>query len=304
MISPEQAVDGINEAFGSPHARALHAKGTLCRAMWTATPEAAGLTSAAHMQGRPVEATVRYSNGSGDPNSRDYAPDVRGMAVAFHLPGGSRTDISAQTSPRFPFSTPDAFVELIRANKPGVGVLWKVPVFLARHPRSLLALPAAAPTLRPPDSYLGREYYAIHAYKWVDADGSEQYVRYTWLPEAPGSRLTPWAAKRLGPDYLQQEIRGRLERGAARFDLELQLAEPGDPVDDPSKGWPSERRRVKAGTLEITDLETERETGGDVLVFDPTRVTDGIELSDGSGPAIPPRRLFRLSGTALGSRAR
>jgi catalase len=31
--------------------------------------------------------------------------------------------------------------------------------------------------------------------------------------------------------------------------------------------------------LEITALETERETGGDVLVFDPGRVTDGIELS-------------------------
>ena len=34
-----------------------------------------------------------------------------------------------------------------------------------------------------------------------------------------------------------------------------------------------------AGTLEISGLETERETGGDVLIFDPTRVTDGIELS-------------------------
>jgi len=53
-----------------------------------------------------------------------------------------------------------------------------------------------------------------------------------------------------------------------------------DATDDPSSVWPSERERVRAGTLEITALETERETGGDVLVFDPTRVTDGIELSD------------------------
>jgi catalase len=37
---------------------------------------------------------------------------------------------------------------------------------------------------------------------------------------------------------------------------------------------------VRVGTFEITGPETERETGGDVLVFDPTRVTDGIELSD------------------------
>jgi catalase len=37
---------------------------------------------------------------------------------------------------------------------------------------------------------------------------------------------------------------------------------------------------VHAGTFALHALETERETGGDVLVFDPTRVIDGIELSD------------------------
>ena len=36
----------------------------------------------------------------------------------------------------------------------------------------------------------------------------------------------------------------------------------------------------QCGTFELTALETERETGGDVLVFDPTRVVDGIELSN------------------------
>ena len=34
------------------------------------------------------------------------------------------------------------------------------------------------------------------------------------------------------------------------------------------------------GRLEITRLAHDREQGDDVLVFDPTRVTDGIELSD------------------------
>ena len=40
------------------------------------------------------------------------------------------------------------------------------------------------------------------------------------------------------------------------------------------------RRRVTVGTLKLTGLDTEREQGSDVLVFDPTRVTDGIECSD------------------------
>jgi catalase len=51
-------------------------------------------------------------------------------------------------------------------------------------------------------------------------------------------------------------------------------------VDDPTAVWPEERETVAAGVLELTELDTERETGGDVLVFDPMRVTDGIEPSD------------------------
>ena len=34
------------------------------------------------------------------------------------------------------------------------------------------------------------------------------------------------------------------------------------------------------GLVEVTGPDTERETGDDILVNDPTRVTDGIELSD------------------------
>jgi catalase len=36
---------------------------------------------------------------------------------------------------------------------------------------------------------------------------------------------------------------------------------------------------VVVGTLRIEELDRTRERDGDVLVFDPTRVTDGIELS-------------------------
>src|SRR3954470_11770882 len=120
MITPEQAIDSINERFGL-HAglRALHAKGVLLKGEFTATPEAAGLTRAAHMQGEPVAVTVRVSNGGGNPDEPDFRPDVRGMATKFYLPGDDRTDIVAQTSPRFPARTPDAFVAFVRAMEPG-----------------------------------------------------------------------------------------------------------------------------------------------------------------------------------------
>ncbi len=276
--TPQQAIDAANAAFGRhPGYRALHAKGVLLKGTFRAAPEAGQLTRAPHLQaGSSVPATVRFSNGSGKPDSADYAPDPRGMAVKLYLPDGSRTDIVAQTSPRFPVHTPEAFIELLRAQASP----WRLPLFLLRHPETLRALPVARKGLVPPESFATCPYYALHAYRFVGAGDEAQYVRYTFVPEAGDKRISPAEARRRGRDYLHDEIRQRVTDAPVRFTLELQLAEPGDAVDDPWAMWPSDRRRVSAGTLEITGLDTERETGDDVLVFDPTRVTDGIELSD------------------------
>ena len=280
-ITPAEMTAAEHERFGR-HAgyRALHAKGTLLKGTFTASPEAASLTRAGHMQGDPVPVTARVSNGSGDPGVPDYAADVRGLAVKMYLPDDTRTDIVAQTAPRFVGNPPEKFAALLRSSKPGVSMAVKFPLFLLRNPAALAGLPANLPALRPPVSYATCRYYAIHAYRWVDAGGGERYVRYTFQPEAGDERLSPRAAKARGRDYLQEDIRTRIADGPVRFWLELQIAAPGDNVNDPETEWPKDRQRVRAGTLELTDLETERETGGDVLVFDPTRVVDGIELSD------------------------
>jgi catalase len=280
-ITPEQSIDAANEVYGRhPGFRALHAKGTLCAGTFTATPAGMRLSRAAHMQGEPVKVTARVSNGGGNPEVPDYAPDVRGLAVKCYLPDGSRTDIVAQSAPRFPVRTPEAFVELMRASEPGPSMPLKLSRFLARNPGAILGLPANTLALLPPASYATIHYYAVHAYRWLDLDGTSRYVRYTFVPHVTERALSPLQARRRGSDYLQHDIRDRLARGPVRFQLELQLAEPGDRVDDPTAVWPKQRQVVIAGTLELTGLDTERETGTDVLVFDPVRVTEGIELSD------------------------
>ena len=116
---PEQIVDAIHDLSGR-HAgtRAVHAKGVVCEGTFTATPEAAGLTRAAHMQGDPVPATVRFSNGGGDPAAKDSSKDGRGLAVKLYLEDGSRTDMVAITLPRFFVRTPEDFLEFTRSRKP------------------------------------------------------------------------------------------------------------------------------------------------------------------------------------------
>lgn len=280
-VTPPEAVDAANAMFGRHEGhRALHARGVLFKGSFTATPEAATLTRAAHMQGDETQATFRFSNGSGNPRHPDWAPDPRGLAIKMYLPDGSRTDIVAVSNQLFVTPTPDGFVELLKLQAAGPAGAWRFALFFARYPRVLAMMPQTLPTLQPPRSYATIPYYAIHAFRWVDAGGGERYVRYTLLPERTEPRLKPWEARRRDREYLQQEIRERVAEGPVRFTLEVQIATPGDPVNDPSRAWPKGRRRVTVGAFEITAPETERETGDDVLVFDPTRVTDGIELSD------------------------
>jgi catalase len=281
VITPEQAVDAVNERFGRhPGCRALHAKGILVAGTFTATPQGARLTRAGHMQGEPVRATVRFSNGAGDPDEADYKPDVRGMATKLYLADDTRTDIVAQTSPRFPARTPDGFVDFVRAMEPGAQQLWKLPLFLARHREALRGLRAGAAAIKPPVSYATVGYYAIHAFRWLDAEGGARHVRYRWVPDAGVQTLGAKEAKERGRDYLQYELRDRIGREPVRFTLELQIVPDGDDVNDATSPWRDDAETVRGGTLELTGLETGRETGGDVLVFDPTRVVDGIELTD------------------------
>lgn len=280
-LTPQEAVDAANEVFGRhPGFRALHAKGILCRGTFTATPAAARLTRAAHMQGDAVPALVRLSNGSGHPRSPDNAPDVRGMAVKFDLADGSKTDIVAQSLPWFAFHDSEGFIEFVLTQKRSPSIAWRFPAYLIRNPRMVRALGVNLPAFRVPASYVSLRYYGIHAFRFVAGDGSVRYVRYTWVPSEGDRRLGPREAKARSRDFLQQELRERLGRGPARFTLELQVAEPGDPVDDPSKRWPAERERVDAGTLEIEQLDDASDENA--LVFDPARVTDGVELSEDS----------------------
>ncbi|RNL81283.1 catalase family peroxidase [Nocardioides marmorisolisilvae] len=271
-VEPEAAIDQINAVFGKhPGHRALHAKGAFYQGTFTATPAAAKLSKALHLQGDPVPIRVRWSNGGGNPTVPDTATDVRGMAVSFRLPDGTATDLLGQTSPEFPLRSVEEFLALVRAAaKP-----YKIPFFLARHPHTFGAFVAnaKAKAIVPPFSYAEVVYYPVHAYSWTAADGTQSWVRYKLTPQQ-GERP---AGEFKGKDRLREEIAARLTAGPVRFTLEVQVAGAGDDPDDPTTSWGTEF--FDAGTLEITGLDPEREQNGEIVVFDPTRVVDGVGLS-------------------------
>ena len=276
----ERAVAAINDISGHHEGfRAAHAKGTLLEGSFTPTAEAAELSSAAHLQGDPARVTVRFSNGSGNPNAPDgERTEGRGMAVKFYLPDGTTTDIVGLTLPVFFVNDPEDFIEFVRARKPdpetGQPDMEKIGAFLGEHPETGAALQLILPSLVPPRSYATCAFNSIHAFRLGD-----RWARYRIEPEAGVENVPEEEIEALGPDYLQDDIRERLDQGPVRFKLYARLAEDDDPIDDPTIPWPDQRERVELGTIEVTGLETSREKDGDVLVFDPTRVTDGIECS-------------------------
>lgn len=273
MLDAAEAIDRINAVFGHYlRTRALHAKGAFYEGTFTATPEAAERSIAGHLQGEPVPILVRWSNGGGNPKVPDTAPDVRGMAVSFRLPDGKATDLLGQTAPRFPVRTPEDFVEFVEAAQKPV----RLPRFLLRHRGALGSLRATikAKALVPPPSYAAATYYPIHAYGWIAPDGERRWVRYVLKPVGFESDQ-----KFRGPDALREEIAIRLAKGPVTYDLEVTVAGPHDDPHDPMSVWKG-TERFSAGTLTVTDVAPDPEADGSLKVFDPTRVVDGIELSD------------------------
>jgi catalase len=274
MLDPGEAIDRLTRAYRGPHPghRTLHSRGTFYEGTFTATPAAGELCCAALFSGEPVPVVVRWSNAAGSPRIPDKAPDVRGMAVKLRTEAGD-ADLLGQTAPRFPVRTPADFVSMTEAtSRPATFPLW-----VARHPGTLAPLVAnlRAKSIVPPFSYAEKTYYPIHAYRWVAADGTRRWVRYQLRPRQ-GTRPS---GSFEGFDRLRQEIVARLAQGPVRYDVHVTVAADGDDPHDPTSVWKGSRE-LDAGVIEVTAPVDDPEASGGPVVFDPTRVVEGIGLSD------------------------
>jgi catalase len=275
VAAVHRAEGGIFETF-----RAAHAFGRLYAGTFIATPAAKTLSRAAHFQGTPVPVTVRFSGKSGDPSKKPLS--VVAMATKFYLPDGTVTDLIGITLPAFFARTPQEFLAFTEAATPdpatGQPDVAKLKAFAVAHPNAGRALQLLL-TQPAPESFAQVSYRPLHTFYFVNAAGEGRWARYHWEPEA-GIAGQPIEQLAQQPhNYLFDELEGRLNTGAVEFRLELELAQEGDPVDDPSVMWPEPRERVVVGRLELVRPITEKEIGDPQMMHDPTAVTDGIEVS-------------------------
>jgi catalase len=196
--TPAGLVDALNGVFGKQtDNRAVHAKGIVLEGKFTPSPEAAALSKAPHLQGTAVPVTVRFSDFAGVPAIPDTDPNAspRGMAVKFHLPDGSDTNIVTHSYNGFPTATADEFQQLLialAASGPDAPKPTPLEKFFETHPIAKTFLTSEKPA---PVSFGTLPYFGVNSFKFTNAKGDVTYVRYQLQPEG-GAQYLQGSARR------------------------------------------------------------------------------------------------------------
>jgi catalase len=144
-----------------------------------------------------------------------------------------------------------------------------------------------------PASYAGVDYWAVHAYTLTNAKGEAKTARLKFV-SADKAGLTDEEVKAKPDSFYADELKERLAKGPAKFDLVAILAEAGDTLTDPTVAWPEEQRKTETlGTLAITGIEPDATC--DARTFDPV-----VDLPEGlAGPTDDPMFAIRSPAYAV-----
>ena len=275
----EVAVNRIERVFGEhPLYRRAHARGVIYKAKFTANGNAEGLTTAPHLQKGGVEAFVRFSHSSPNPEWTDIMSPVKGMAVQFKLPNGEVTNIVGVNAPIFLARTPSVFTEMlgvVKSFKDGKPPLRELAELLIKYPESRAAIKILK-KMHAPVSFATGIYYSIHAFYFLNREGKRPPIKYEWIPDAGVETLEAKDLAEIPAGYYEQEIEARVKAGTAGFQLAVVIGEAEDPTDDPTIEWPKERQRIIVGHLSIEGIAEQL----DDMKFDPTVMAEGIRCSE------------------------
>lgn len=225
----------------------------------------------------------RFALPAGNPYAPDSSVPIRSMALRFTQANGQQWRTGMNSMPVFPVGTPEAFYQLQQAQSPvpatGKPDPAAVPAFFGAHPEAAPFL-AWIKTAKPSASYVTETYNSVNAFYLVNAAGQRQAVRWSMVPVAQDS---PGATAPQGTDFLEQDLAQRMGAGPLRWQLNITLANPGDPVDDASKAWPEGRKVVNAGTLVLENVQPQLSGECRDINYDPLVLPAGIE---GSGDPL------------------
>jgi catalase len=224
----------------------------------------------------------RFNIAGSDPTASYAAAPLRGFGIRIATPDGQEWRSGMLDAPVFAAPTPAEFYRFLMASgskdpnamKEYVGAHPEVLAFIdwvKGHPRT--------------ESWSEDRFNSLNAFILYDASGAKHAVRWSFVPAAQVTTLTPEQLANRAPDFLAEDISHRVAAGPQRWELVITLANPGDPTSDPTKVWPEGRRTVDVGTLTVRQIEPEADGPCRDINYDPTVLPTGITTSDDPFPA-------------------
>lgn len=262
--------------------RRAHSKGVCFAGTFAPTPEAAKLSTARAFSQPSIDVIGRFSAASNNPYAPDGASPVRGMAVQIKTDDGQDWRIAMNSFPFFAASTPQAFQAMNEAGRPdpatGKADPDKMKAVLAANPE-IAAFQAWAKTAPRSDSLGSTRFNGVNAFRLTDAAGAERMVRWSMRPRLAFVAMSPEQLKAADPNFLVDDLNRRLASGPLVWDMVVQIADAGDPVNDPSKAWPDTRQEVTLGALTVVRAEAQATGPCRDVNFDPLILPVGIAAS-------------------------
>lgn len=305
---PLEQVNALEGLFGK-HAgsRRSGAKGVCASGYFVGNTVGRSLSSASAFSGEKVPAVLRFSIGGGSPKASDKGRSVRGLSFQLTAANGEVWQSANVSAPVFFVAKPEQFAPFLQVRTPdpatGKPDPAKLKAFNDANPETLrqAAYLAKAPV---PASYGSVNYWSTNAFILANAKGEKTTVRWQFEPVAGTLGLTEEQMKTLPDDFLADELRRRVASAPVVFDFKFQIAEAGDPVEDPTQVWPEARRIVPAGQLVVTQIEPGPGGACERITYNPTALPKGIEASN--DPVLRARAApYALSlGRRIGEAAR
>ncbi len=278
MVNQFEATAGKFEGY-----RRSGAKGVCATGEFVGSDAARGLSAASVFSGNKVPVVARFSVGGANPQAPDNGKSQRNMALQFDLPNNEQWIQGNINAPVFGASTPQQLLDGLVARQPDPATkapdAAKVKAFTDANPETLLQgrYFASQPV---PASFGTVNYWGVHAYAFVNAAGARQFGKWVYEPVAGVVGLTDDEAKAKGANFLLTDLRERAKAGSLAFNLNLELAEPGDKLDNATVPLPAGRKKVTLGVLKITAVSDDS-TGACVAInYNPMVMPKGIEASN------------------------
>ncbi|MBS6106153.1 catalase [Anaerococcus sp.] len=296
--------------------RIVHARGVGAHGVFKCTKDMSEYTKASLFteEGKETSLFTRISTVAGFRGSTDTPRDVRGFALKFYTDEGNY-DIVGNNIPVFFIQDAIKFPDFVHSVKPEPDT--EVPQaqsahdtfwdFVSRNQESAHTVMWAMSDRAIPLSLRMMDGFAVHTFRFVNAEGKGTFVRFQWNPQlGVHSRVWDETLKVSGndPDSQRKDLYDAIDEGNYPvWDFCVQLLPEEKEFDypfdilDPTKVWPEEYiPKVKIGEITLNRNVDNYFAETEQVAFNPGNVVPGIDFSN--DPLLQ-GRLFSYTDTQL-----